>query len=271
MIAKVIVWAPTRSEALRRLAGALAKARIHGLKTNRDFLVNLLRDPVVVEARMHTTWLDGADVAGLGAAPGGPQAVALSAFAAAIANAIEAQGRAKVQSRLPAGFRNVVAQPQVTTYLHGDEEIDVRWYGGRSFASADLESIAVMSATPASVTLDIDGVRRDFAIATVGDQIDVDSSLGHVALKRKPRFVDPSLQVAAGSLLAPMPGSVIAIRAAVGDTVEEGQPILVMEAMKMQHTIAAPHAGVVAELNAIEGQQVEAGAVLAVVVSGEEE
>jgi len=87
---------------------------------------------------------------------------------------------------------------------------------------------------------------------------------------RKPRFVDPSQQVAAGSLLAPMPGSVVAIRAAVGDVVEEGQPILVMEAMKMQHTISAPHGGVLAELNATEGQQVEAGAVLAVVATEEE-
>ncbi|GAC1531818.1 MAG: biotin carboxylase N-terminal domain-containing protein [Marmoricola sp.] len=271
MIAKVIVWAPTREEALRRLAGALAQARLHGLKTNRDFLVNLLRDPVVVEGRMHTTWLDAADVAALGAAPGGAEAVAVSAFAAAIATALGAQRQARVQARIPTGFRNVVAQPQLTTFLHGDDEIEVRWYGGRAFTSADLEDVTVVSVSAAAVTLEIGGVRRDFAIAVVGDQVDVDSSLGHVALKRKPRFVDPSLQVAAGSLLAPMPGSVIGIRAAVGDAVVEGQAILVMEAMKMQHTIAAPHAGVLAELNASEGQQVEAGAVLAVVASEEEE
>ena len=272
MIAKVIVWAPTRAEALRRLAGALAKAKLHGLKTNRDFLVNLLRDPVVVNATMHTTWLDGADIAALGAAPGGEEARALSGFAAAIAIASGLQQSAKVQSRIPAGFRNVVAQPQVTTFVVGsDEELDVRWYGGRSFASADLDGVEVVESSPSTVTLDIEGVRREFTISVVGDQVDVDSSLGHVAFKRKPRFVDPSTQVAAGSLLAPMPGSVISVRAAVGDAVEEGQPILVMEAMKMQHTIAAPQAGVLTELNATEGQQVEAGTVLAVVSTEEEE
>jgi len=269
MIAKVIVWAPTRAEALRRLAGALAKAQLHGLKTNRDFLVNLLRDPVVVDATMHTTWLDGADIATLGAAPGGPEALALSGFAAAIATAVEVQQSAKVQSRIPAGFRNVLAQPQLTTFVHDDDEVEVRWYGGRVFSSADIANVSVVSVSPMSVTLDVDGVRRAFAISVVGDQVDVDSALGHVAL-RKPRFVDPSQQVAAGSLLAPMPGSVVAIRAAVGDVVEEGQPILVMEAMKMQHTISAPHGGVLAELNATEGQQVEAGAVLAVVATEEE-
>ncbi len=84
MIAKVIVHAPSREQALRQLAGALAKARLHGLVTNRDLLVNLLRDRVLVEARMHTTWLDTADLSALAAAPGGEGTVELSAFAAAV-------------------------------------------------------------------------------------------------------------------------------------------------------------------------------------------
>ncbi|HEX7738781.1 MAG TPA: biotin carboxylase N-terminal domain-containing protein [Marmoricola sp.] len=268
MIAKVIAWAPTREEALRRLAGALEQARIHGLRTNRDLLVNLLRDPVVVDARMNTTWLDGADLAVLGAAPGGEDARALSGFAAAIALAEGARRGAKVQGRIPAGWRNVVSQPQSTMFAAGEDELEVRWYGGQTFSSADLPDVRVIAVTPARVTLERDGVRRDFAVSVAGDSVDVDSSLGHVALRRLPRFTDPSTQVAAGSLLAPMPGSVIGVRVAVGDVVAEGDPILVMEAMKMQHTIAAPYAGVVSELNASEGQQVEAGAVLAVVSTG---
>jgi len=269
MIAKVIAWAPTREEALRRLAGALAKARLHGLRTNRDLLVNLLRDPVVIEARMNTTWLDGADLGVL--AGGTTEGLAESGFAAAIALAERARREAKVQGRIPAGWRNVVSGPQLTTFLRGDDELEVRWYGGRSFSSADLPEIRVVEVGPEGVVLETEGVRREFAVSLAGDRVDVDSSLGHVALTRKPRFVDPSNQVAAGSLLAPMPGSVIGVRVAVGDTVAEGDPILVMEAMKMQHTIAAPYAGVVGELNASEGQQVEAGAVLAVVTQAAEE
>ncbi len=265
MIAKVIVWAPSRDQALRQLAGALARAEIHGLRTNRDLLVNLLRDPVVVDATMDTTWLDGADLSVLGAAPGGEQTMPLSGFAAAVALAEQARLAAKVQSRIPAGFRNVVAQPQETVFLLGDDELAVRWYGGRSFSSADLDGVTVVAAGPDQVVLESGGVRRTFAVRVAGEQVDVESPLGHVALRRKPRFEDPSTQVAAGSLLAPMPGSVIAVRAAVGDEVAEGQTILVMEAMKMQHTIAAPYAGTVTELAATEGQQVEAGTVLAVV------
>jgi propionyl-CoA carboxylase alpha chain len=98
----------------------------------------------------------------------------------------------------------------------------------------------------------------------------VDSPLGPVALTPVERFPDPAQQLAAGSLLAPMPGSVIRVGVAVGDDVKQGQPLLWLEAMKMEHTISAPADGVVAELNVGEGEQVEVGAVLAVVRAGED-
>ncbi|WP_435770357.1 biotin carboxylase N-terminal domain-containing protein [Nocardioides sp. SYSU DS0651] len=268
MIAKVIVHAPTREQAARQLAGALARAQLHGLVTNRDLLLNLLRDPVFTEARMHTTWLDTADLAQLAAAPGGPETLELSAFAAAVALAEQARLAGPVQQRIPAGWRNVVSQPQVTTFVAGEREHEVRWYGGRKFTLAGRDDVVVTSAGPDAVTLEVGGVARTLTVRTDPadpERVDVESGLGHVALRRKPRFVDPASQVAEGSLLAPMPGSVITVRAAVGDSVEEGQPILVMEAMKMQHTIAAPYSGTVTELSAAAGQQVEAGTVLAVV------
>src|SRR3546814_20456698 len=89
--------------------------------------------------------------------------------------------------------------------------------------------------------------------------------MGSVSLRVVPRFVDPADLVAEGSLLAPMPGSVIAVHAAPGDTVAAGQPIIVMAAMKMQHTVSAPYSGTVTELPARHGDQAESGAVLPVV------
>ncbi|MCL2540928.1 MAG: ATP-grasp domain-containing protein [Nocardioidaceae bacterium] len=271
MIAKVIARGATREEAARRLAGALERAELHGLRTNRDLLVNLLRDPTFTGGVMHTTWLDSVDVAELSRPQGGEDAVELSALAAAVGLAERARESARVQSRIPAGFRNVVAGPRTTTLTHGDDELEVRWYGGRSYAAADRDDVTVTGMAADRVELEVGGVRRTFTVFVAGDHVDVESSLGHVALVRKPRFVDPADQVAEGSLLAPMPGSVIAVRAAVGDTVAEGQAIVVMEAMKMQHTIAAPYAGTITELPASAGQQVEAGAVLAVVeIEGED-
>jgi propionyl-CoA carboxylase alpha chain len=98
-----------------------------------------------------------------------------------------------------------------------------------------------------------------------GDQVDVESVLGHVALRRLPRLVDPADQVASGSLLAPMPGSVVRVAVGAGDQVRAGDVVLVLEAMKMQHTVSAPYDGVVDEITVGPGEQVAAGAVLAVV------
>jgi propionyl-CoA carboxylase alpha chain len=115
------------------------------------------------------------------------------------------------------------------------------------------------------VVVELDGTARHFDVALDDDRVDLDWSGGHWALTRVPRFVDPADQVAEGSLLAPMPGSVIALRAAAGESVTAGQPVVVIEAMKMQHTITAPYDGLVAEVPVTVGAQVGAGDVLAVV------
>jgi propionyl-CoA carboxylase alpha chain len=276
MIAKVICWAPTREQAARRLAGALASARIHGVRTNRDLLVGLLRSDVFLEARMHTTWLDQPSVAAeLSTVDEG--AVQLSAFAGALALAERARAGSAYHARIPIGWRNVPSQPHLAAVAVATgsaselPQIEVRWWGGRVPRHAEREDVTVLAASPEQVTLAVDGVARTFAVSILaaprGAQVDVDSPLGHVALRKLPRFTDPADRVAAGSLLAPMPGSVVAVHAAVGDAVEEGQPLLVLEAMKMQHTITAPHAGTVTELDVAVGDQITGGAVLVVVDS----
>ena len=113
------------------------------------------------------------------------------------------------------------------------------------------------------VLADDQGVARRFAVARHGQDVYVDSAQGSVHLVAQPRFPEPGSAVEKGSLVAPMPGSVIRLGAAVGDTVTAGQPLIWLEAMKMEHTITAPSDGVLAELNVDAGHQVEVGAVLA--------
>ncbi len=119
------------------------------------------------------------------------------------------------------------------------------------------------------MTLERDGVRTTYDVTVSGPTheavVDVDSPRGHVRLVRVPRFTDPADAVASGSLLAPMPGSVIKVLVAQGDEVSAGQPVLVLEAMKMQHTVSAPTDGVVTQLDVQPGAQVASGEVLAVV------
>jgi propionyl-CoA carboxylase alpha chain len=280
MLAKVIAWAPTRDEALRRLAGTLARTRIHGLTTSRELLVNLLRHEAVVAGGVSTDFLDRQDPADLSAPQAGAELLALSGFAAAVALAERARASRTEQRRIQVAWRNVTSHPQLTRFLcapsrvprgrtadESEEEAhEVRWYGGRDgYRLADRDDVHVTTAGRDLVVLDAGGLTRAFAVAVHGDRVDVESSLGHAALVRLPRLTDPADQVATGSLLAPMPGSAISVAVAAGDTVAAGQTVLVLEAVKMQHTVAAPHDGVVSELPVAVGDQVAAGAVLAVV------
>jgi propionyl-CoA carboxylase alpha chain len=269
LLAKVICWAPTREEAARRLAVALRRARIHGLRTNREQLVMILESDAFLAGEVSTAFLgDGGPLGSVVAAgadepaqdPQQAQQAQWVRIAAALALAEHAKGSRRVQHRIPVGWRNVTSGPQRIGFTDGTS---AEWYGTRD--GYRVEGVTVVAADVDRVVLEVDGLRASYDVVVSGDRIDVDGPLGHAALQRVPRFVDPASQVAEGSLLAPMPGSVVAVHVEVGAAVTEGQPLLVMEAMKMQHTIAAPKAGTVTELAASVGQQVEAGAVLAVV------
>ncbi|MGA8846793.1 MAG: biotin carboxylase N-terminal domain-containing protein, partial [Nocardioides sp.] len=129
MLAKVIAWAPTREVAARKLAGVLSRARIHGLVTNRDLLVEILRHGRFLAGEVSTDLLAGGDLhAQQGAAvPGTPAQQAVTFFAAAMARVEESVAQRTVQSRIPSGWRNVVSAPQVEVFRLGDTEIRVGW------------------------------------------------------------------------------------------------------------------------------------------------
>jgi propionyl-CoA carboxylase alpha chain len=255
MLAKVIVHAESRDQAARTLAGVLARARIHGLTTNRDQLVGVLRDPDFLAGDVSTAFLEQHPPTP--ARPAGDHAVA-----AALALAECDRLTRTVQQRIPVAWRNVVSQPQTTRF-----DLDtVEWWGGRDGYAVD--GLAVVAAHPTSVTLERDGVATTYAVSIAGDRVDVDAATGHVALTLLPRFSDPAESVASGSLLAPMPGTVVSVAVEQGQTVVAGAPVLVLEAMKMQHTVRAPGPGTVTRLDVRPGAQVAAGQVLAVVSTG---
>ncbi|WP_067721234.1 acetyl/propionyl/methylcrotonyl-CoA carboxylase subunit alpha [Nocardia yamanashiensis] len=275
MLSKVISFAETRDEAAHLLASALQRAQIHGLVTNRDLLVRVLRHPAFLAGDTDTAFFATHDLEKLSAPLISEADEKLSIVAAALADAAANRRSARVGGGLPSGWRNLPSQSQTKSYdsrLTGKHE--VRYRLTRAGLEVDgFEGLELLDATPDSVTLLVPGergkVRRAFRIARYGDLVAVDSPLGPVAVRRLPRFEDPADQVAEGSLLAPMPGAVIRLGAEAGSRVEKGQPILWLEAMKMEHTIAAPAAGILTELNVTAGQQVEVGAVLAIVQTDE--
>jgi propionyl-CoA carboxylase alpha chain len=189
-------------------------------------------------------------------------------FVAAVALATRDAERRTVQRGIPVGWRNVVSQPQRTHFeVDGlDEPVVAEWSAGRD-GFGDHDHLRVVSASPTRVVIEEHGVHRRVVDVNVDDttgEVFLDGGLRQ-RLRRLPRFVDPADQVASGSLLAPMPGSVVRLHVESGATVTAGDPVLVLEAMKMQHTITAPHDGTVTDLPVAVGAQVAAGEVLAVV------
>ncbi len=267
MLAKLISWAPTREQAARQLSAALARARVHGVTTNRDLLVGILRDEAFLDGRLSTAFLQGGLVDRSIDQRGGTPRDA--ATAAAIALAEQARSMRTVQRGVPVAWRNVVSQAQVTSFHTAAAEtadrLDVVWLGGRDGYLVD--GYDVVAASPDAVTLNVDGVTTRYAVVVTGEHVDVDSPGGHVRLTRVPRFTDPAAAVASGSLLAPMPGTVVSVAVELGAAVVAGQPVLVLEAMKMQHTVGAPYDGTVTQLDVKAGTQVASGEVLAVVSS----
>ncbi|MEU5206505.1 MULTISPECIES: acetyl/propionyl/methylcrotonyl-CoA carboxylase subunit alpha [Streptomyces] len=248
MLAKVVAHAPTRAEAIRKLAAALDRAVIHGPVTNRDLLVRSLRHEEFTEGRMDTGFYDR-HLPALTVPAADPHAPLAAALA-------DAHGRSRF-----GGWRNVPSQPQIKRYAMNGEEHEVRYRHTRTGLAAD--GVTVVHADASLVILETDGVRRRYEVSRHGDRVYV----GTTSLTALPRFPSPEPEHAPGSLLAPMPGTVVRIAEGVteGMSVEAGRPLLWLEAMKMQHKITAPTSGTLTTLHATEGQQVQLGALLAVV------
>jgi propionyl-CoA carboxylase alpha chain len=272
MLAKVISYAPTRRQSALVLADALARARLHGVRTNRELLVNVLRHPAFLDGATDTAFFDTHGLAQLSAPLADTATVRLSAIAAALADAAHNRVTARtsgVLGSLPSGWRNLASGYQVKSYrdagdLEGIEQGVEYRFTRTGLVLPDDQSVQLVSAALDEVVLaDGDGVACCFTVARHGQDVYVDSARGPIHLVALPRFPEPGSSVQKGSLVAPMPGNVIRLGAAVGDTVTAGQPLIWLEAMKMEHTITAPSDGVLAELNVKTGQQVEVGAVLA--------
>jgi acetyl/propionyl-CoA carboxylase alpha subunit len=268
MLAKVISYAPTRRQSALVLADALARTRLHGLRTNRELLVNVLRHPAFLDGATDTAFFDTHGLAQLSAPLGDEGVVRLSAIAAALAEAAHNRVTAAVFGPMPSGWRNLTTGYQVKTYRDDeDNEYRVEYRFTRTgLVLAGDEPVHLVSSAPEEVVLaDAGGVACSFAVARYGRDVYVDSARGPVHFDAVPRFPEPGSSVAEGSLVAPMPGNVIRLGAQAGDTVTAGQPLIWLEAMKMEHTITAPSDGVLSSLNVTTGQQVEVGAVLAIV------
>ncbi len=267
MIAKVIVKAPTRREAASRLARVLETTRLQGITHNRDFLVSVLRSPEFLRGDTSTDFIER--VAPARERSFSDEDLALAATAAALqARALRRAG-AKVLASVTAGFRNSVMPPERVDYLVGERKLKLEYRAQRDgslVVSVDgsARRTRVLRSSGADIDLEVDGRRSALAITSVGARRLVHGEFGDVELIELPRFAVAGPAQAGGALKAPMPGRVLAISVAPGESVVRGQLLMVLEAMKMEHRITAPADGIVQAIRVAEGEQVANGALLAV-------
>jgi propionyl-CoA carboxylase alpha chain len=268
MLAKVIAHAPTREQAARLLARTLAETRVLGVVTNRDLLVGILREQDFLDGHIDTGYLTRHDPATLMA--GDERRLPVHALATALADQVLRRAETSVLPGVPSGWRNVPNARQQVGYQVAERGLQVE-YGIRGpFVDAavdgvELGPVLLHGCTAAEVDLQIYGVRRLVAVTRAGDIRYAASALGATTLVEQPRFPETQQQATAGSLLAPMPGTVVRVEARLGDSVHAGQVLVVLEAMKMEHSVRTPQEGTLARLNVSAGQTVDMGTVLAVV------
>ncbi|HRO27009.1 MAG TPA: biotin/lipoyl-binding protein, partial [Luteimonas sp.] len=276
MIAKLIVHDRDRATALARLREALAACAIEGPKSNIAFLEALARHPAIVGGTIDTGYLDrhldeftGRRDADLG--------LLLAAATAALLHEEAATRGAAAHSTDPTspwaiadGWRLGHAGQRRLAFAHGDERIELVAQGdGGRYRIAHGSRLAEIDGARLSgpdLSLRIDGEGRRFRAAIRPDRIDVHDGDRRLSLQPRAVYRHEASAADAGDdrIRAPMPGRVVALRVAAGDRVEQGQDVLVIEAMKMELALKAPRAGTVAELRAQAGDFVEADSVLAV-------
>jgi propionyl-CoA carboxylase alpha chain len=267
MLAKVIVHAPTRREAALRLARVLETTRVQGLPTNRDFLVATLRTDEFLAGDTTTDFIERVRPARRRVPTRGELAEA--GLLVAMAAQCDRRAAASVLRTLPTGWRNSLLPPEEVRFCREEEELAVEYRARRDgsfWTQIDgiEHRVLVRSREGDDIALEVDGRRIAGTVTAEGDRWLVHGPTGEVDLVELPRFPSSGAEAVAGGLVAPMPGKVLSTHVAVGDRVEAGQLLIVLEAMKMEHRITAPAAGSVSELRVAEGDQVANGELLVV-------
>ena len=274
MIAKVIAAAPTRREAVAKLARALSRTRIHGPRNNRDFLVQALRTREFLRGDTTTDFLERVSVSVQHEVT---QAQGQSALiACAVESARMNRTAARVLRGLPGGWRNSPMPPMRMRFEIAGAEQTLEYRQGLNghfvfTIEGEVRDVLVYESDEGEVDFAVDGVRSSWWVSRRDHVWFVQGPFGAVEAVELPRFPATAEQAVSGAARAPMPGKVLNIRVNPGDEVQAGDLLLTLEAMKMEHQITAPIDGRIAQLLVTAGEQVANGAILVVLEEPEEQ
>ena len=266
MLSKVIAWAPNRIDAINKLARGLEKAHFGGVKTNRDFLISCLRNESFINGNTTTDFIEREK-------PNGEQVLSENQIfnaSAAIALWIAMGNRVsdEVTDFMPSNWTNGRMPYQRIKLMILKNEIEIKYQLKRSGLFEVMGTNCKIHAVDES-GIDVEvGSHRFFAQVTrANDQILINMPFGDLDAVIVPRFIEPGNEIPEGGLVAPMPGKVIEVRVKKGDKVKAGDTLIIIEAMKMEHSIKATENGKVTKLMVSLNQQVDNGATLLVLDS----
>jgi acetyl-CoA carboxylase biotin carboxylase subunit len=267
LLAKVIAHADDRPAALRKLRYALSAIAAQGIRTNREFLIRLLEEEACSRGDVHTGYVE--EHLNELKTTGDPRL----AQASLIAVALYQQKQWQNANGLPPGYRNSpFRNPSIKLQLD-DREIEVSWrhIAGESYEvevfGSSIEA-QVISYEPDAIRLSLDGIQRSFRIVSANDRFYVHSTLGPQVIRRIPRHPVRQSMSEAGAASSPMPGQVLKVLVEVDQRVVAGDPLIILEAMKMEHTMRAAMDGVVEEILVEQGDIVGPGQAMVIIDNG---
>jgi acetyl-CoA carboxylase biotin carboxylase subunit len=274
MLAKLIVHGENRDDAIRKLSYALRQSSIQGLRTNRDFLIRVLDHPGFRRGRAHTGFIAEHLVEVI--ADEDPRLNRDSLVAVALYLQNQWQGSNELLAELPPSYRNNPYRDPSIRFRIGSDDVEISWSrtgAGAYFARVFDSTVTAQALSSTSeglsgvIRIEIDGVQRAFRVVEAGDELYVHSSLGSLVIKRPPRHPAPQAASEQASANSPMPGKVLKILVETGRKVSAGDPLIILEAMKMEHTMRAALDGVVEAVLVSDGEVVGPGQLLVQITS----
>ena len=264
MLAKIISYGETRVEAANKLALALENSHFGGLKTNRDYLISILRSDEFLKGNTTTDFLEKAKI---------KDEINLNEeeiYFLAIAASMWIQGKnryeSEVLSNLSSGWNNARLPMQEIKLQFDDKPLTVKYKNNREeiFTTDKNNSAKINSWDKNFIDVEIDNTRIRSKVTFDNELLLIQSKSGDVLFKILPKFETVKKVSIEGGLNAPMPGKVVEIKIKKGAKIKKGDTLIILEAMKMEHKVLAPSDGKVKEILIHKDEQVENGATLVV-------
>ena len=265
MLAKVISFGETRTEAANKLALALENSHFGGMKTNRDYLVSILRSEEYISGDTTTDFIDRVELN----SEINLTSEEIENYAAVGAMWIQGKNRneANVLSSISSGWSNGRLPHQEIKFNYNDKELLIRYKPQRdgSFITNNNKNLNIFDWNESFIDIEISNIRYRSKVTLENEKLLVHTHKGDILLNILPKFKLAEEVEIEGGLTAPMPGKVVEIKVKKGSTIKKGDTLVILEAMKMEHKVSAPANGKITEILVEKGEQVENGTTLVVV------